>query len=239
MNTLVHCNNAYETAGSNQARCKPQISASNTADCVGVRLIYRSRGNYFKSLNNACGGLAWCGYELVITVWMRYRELESTTTCQSDNLTYGGSLRLALTGPRLTKPVLAATVSAASLPGSPCSRTRKWLVNTSPRAVAARTRIASRGNVHGFMAGRTLLRTRRVTSCIDYKMAACGGAQTLQLIISLLAPALTHQVNKQCPGSSLRRSFHVTFPVRNAETHLIEVSYTRAKTSIVKEHIVS
>lgn len=94
MNTVVHCNNAYETAGSNQARCKPQISASKTADRVGVRLIYRSRGNYFKSLNNACGGLAWCGYELVITVGRRYRELESTTTCQSDNLTYGGSLGL-------------------------------------------------------------------------------------------------------------------------------------------------
>lgn len=161
--------------------------------------------------------------------------MERTTTCQSDNLTYGGSLGLALTGPRLTKPVLAATVSAASLPGSPCSRTRKWLVNTSPRVVAARTRIASRGNVHSFMADRTLLRTRRVTSCIDYKMAACGGAQTLQLIIiSLLAPALTHQVNKQCPGSSLRRSFHVTFPVRNAETHLIEVSYTKLRKASLK-----
>lgn len=73
MNTLVHWNNAYETAGSNQARCKPQISASRTADRVGVRLIYRSRGNYFKGLNNACGGLAWCNYELVISVWRRYR----------------------------------------------------------------------------------------------------------------------------------------------------------------------
>lgn len=76
MNTLVRCNNAYETAGSNQARCKPQISASRTADCVGVRLIYRSRGNYFKSLNNAYGGrisVVWLWVSDYCTVWRRYR----------------------------------------------------------------------------------------------------------------------------------------------------------------------
>lgn len=133
----------------------------------------------------------------------RVRPPAGAITSHMAGLRPRGGLACTLTGPRLTKPVLAATPSAASLPGSPCRRTRKWLVNTSPRAVAARTRIASRGNVHGFMAGRTLLTAAGVTSCIDYKMAACGGAQTLQLIISLLAPALTARVNKQCPGSSL------------------------------------
>lgn len=109
--------------------------------------------------------------------------------------TYGGSL----TGPRLTNPVRAATRSAASAPRSPCSLTRKELVNTSA-SVALRTAATANSNVHDSMTSDTTGVATRWRHCIDPKMASAprrAGLQPQQLIMPHI-PALG-TVYKQCP----------------------------------------